>query len=45
MPDFEHIADRVTVLAQPGDIFITLSCGDIYKAAELITKKYGEEIF
>ena len=45
MPDFEHIADRVKELAQPGDIFITLSCGDIYKAAELITKKYGEEIF
>lgn len=45
MPDFEHIADRVKELAQPGDIFITLSCGDIYKAAELITEKYGEEKF
>lgn len=45
MPDFEHIADRVKELAQPGDIFITLSCGDIYKAAELITEKYGEKIF
>lgn len=45
MPDFNAIADRVKELAQPGDLFITLGCGDIYKAAELITKKYGEEKF
>jgi UDP-N-acetylmuramate--alanine ligase len=45
MPDFNAIADRVKELAQPGDLFITLGCGDIYKAAELITEKYGEEKF
>ncbi len=45
MKDFEAIAERVKELAQPGDLFITLGCGDIYKAAELITKKYGEEKF
>ena len=45
MRDFEHIADRVKELAQPGDLFITLGCGDINKAAILITKKYGEKIF
>lgn len=42
MRDFEHIADRVKELAQPGDLFITLGCGDINKAAILINKKYGE---
>lgn len=42
MRDFEHIAERVKELAQPGDLFITLGCGDINKAAILINKKYGE---
>ena len=41
-PDFEHIAQRVKEMAQPGDLFITLGCGNIYLAAELITRKYGE---
>lgn len=45
VPDFEHIADRIKEMAQPGDLFITLGCGDIYKAAELTAKKYGEEFF
>lgn len=45
MEDFEHIAHRVKEIAQPGDLFITLGCGDIYKAAELITKLYGEKKF
>lgn len=42
MRDFEHIAHRVKELAQPGDLFITLGCGDINKAAILINKLYGE---
>ena len=41
-PDFEHIAQRVKEIAQPGDLFITLGCGNIYLAAELITRKYGD---
>ena len=45
MRDFDHIADRIKELAQPGDIFITLGCGDINKAAILTTKKYGETKF
>lgn len=45
VPDFDAIADRIKELAQPGDLFITLGCGDIYKAAELTAKKYGEELF
>ncbi len=45
MPDFEAIAHRIKELAQPGDLFITLGCGDIYKAAVLTTKLYGETKF
>lgn len=45
MQDFDHIADRIKELAQPGDLFITLGCGDINKAAILTTKKYGEKKF
>ena len=41
-PDFEHIAQRVKEMAQPGDLFITLGCGNIYLAAELITRKFGD---
>ena len=44
VPTFEAIADRVKALAQPGDLFITLGCGDIYKAAELITERYGTKL-
>lgn len=44
MENFDAIADRIKELAQPGDLFITLGCGDIYKAAELTAKKYGETI-
>jgi len=44
MRDFDHIAERVKELAQPGDLFITLGCGDIYKAAKLINLKYGEKL-
>ena len=45
LPDFEAIARRVKELAQEGDIFITLGCGDINKAAILITETYGEKKF
>lgn len=38
---FEKVAQRVKETAQPGDIFITLGCGDVNKAAILISKLYG----
>lgn len=41
--DFRAIADRIKELAQPGDLFITLGCGDINKAAILTTDLYGEK--
>lgn len=45
VPDFESVARRVRELAQPGDLFITLGCGDINKAAILTTELYGEKKF
>lgn len=36
---FEEIADYVLNHAQPGDLVITLGCGDIYKCAKLMLKK------
>ena len=45
IPDYESVAHRVKELARPGDLFITLSCGDIYRCAEKITELYGEERF
>lgn len=35
-PDFAGIAQYVCEIAKPGDLIITLGCGDIYKAAKLI---------
>jgi len=37
---FEEVADYVTQNAKKGDLIITLGCGDIYKAAKLMAKKY-----
>lgn len=42
-PTFEEIADYIVANAQPGDLVITLGCGDIYKAAKLMLKKYEEK--
>ncbi len=43
---FDEIADYVVKEAKPGDLIITLGCGDIYKAAKKIVKglheKFGE---
>ncbi|MCI8406055.1 MAG: UDP-N-acetylmuramate--L-alanine ligase [Oscillospiraceae bacterium] len=33
---FQEIADHVCSIVQPGDLVLTLGCGDIYKAAKLI---------
>lgn len=44
-PDFDTVAHKVKAMARPGDLFITLSCGDIYRCAERITELYGEEKF
>jgi len=36
---FREIADYVCAKAQPGDMVITLGCGDIYKAAKLMLEE------
>lgn len=41
-PTFEEIADYVSAEARPGDLILTLGCGDIYKAAKRILHKLRE---
>lgn len=41
---FEEVADYVVARAEPGDLIITLGCGDIYKAAKLMLKKYADQV-
>lgn len=37
---FEEVAQYIVDHARPGDLVITLGCGDIYKAAKIMIKKY-----
>lgn len=43
MPSFEAIADYVVENAQPGDLVLTMGCGDIYKCAKIMTKLLEEK--
>lgn len=36
---FEEICDHCLQIARPGDLILTLGCGDIYKAAKMMVKK------
>lgn len=36
---FEEIADYVVAHAQPGDLVLTLGCGDIYKCARMMLRR------
>ncbi len=36
---FDEVADHVLAHAQPGDLVITLGCGDIYKAAKMMVQR------
>ena len=38
--EFDEAADYVVEHAQPDDLVLTLGCGDIYKAAKLMIKKW-----
>ena len=42
-PDFSEIADYVVKNARPGDLILTLGCGDINKCAHLIVEKLKEK--
>ncbi len=37
---FEEVANYIVENAEEGDLVITLGCGDIYKAAKMMIKKY-----
>lgn len=37
---FEEVAQHIVDNAKPGDMVITLGCGDIYKAAHIMIEKY-----
>jgi len=40
---FPEIAAHVAEIARPGDLVITLGCGDIYKAAKLLLKRLRDK--
>ncbi len=40
---FEEVAKYIVANAQPGDLVITLGCGDIYKSAKMMLKLYNGE--
>lgn len=40
---FEEICEYVTQNAQPGDLVITLGCGDVYKVARMMVNKLKSE--
>ncbi len=37
-PEFEEMAEHVAQNAKPGDLIITLGCGDVYKCGRMICK-------
>lgn len=39
---FEEIAEHTVSIAKPGDLIITMGCGDIYKAAKIMIEKLRE---
>lgn len=39
-PEFHQVAHYVCENAKPGDLVITLGCGDVYKVAKLIIKEW-----
>lgn len=41
---FENIADKILSTAEKGDIVITMGGGDIYKAAHIIQRRFGETV-
>ena len=39
---FEEVRDHILEIARPGDLVLTMGCGDIYKCANMILKKGNE---
>lgn len=42
-PTFDEVADAVAAGAKPGDLIITLGCGDVYKVAHRIIARLKQE--
>lgn len=40
---FEEITDYVLANAKPGDLVITLGCGDVYKVSRMMIKRLKEQ--
>ena len=40
---FEQTADRIDEYSKPGDLIITMGCGDVYKIAHILTDRHKEE--
>ncbi len=40
-PDWQQAADRAAELARPGDIIMTLSCGDVYRIIPQVVEALG----
>ena len=41
LPDWQAAADRAAEVAQPGDIIMTLSCGDVYRIVPQVLEALG----
>ena len=41
---FEAVADEIIRTAKPGDLVITMGGGDIYKAAHIVQKRFGDAV-
>ena len=41
--DRAKVVDYVMEHAEPGDLILTLGCGDIYKEAQIMAKRYAEQ--
>ena len=39
---FEEVRDHVLSIARPGDLVLTMGCGDVYKCAHMILDKGNE---
>ena len=40
---FEEVRDHVLSIARPGDLILTMGCGDVYKCAHMILDKGNEQ--
>jgi len=44
LPDWQQAADRAAEIARPGDIIMTLSCGDVYRIVPQVLESLGQPV-